>query len=219
MFPNHGPDWTGEGRARRSDPFPPEARPDVHGGDLELNWQPIARVRNLAEAGFLADLLAADDIDSLVRETQDFDAVHAIWRQWFTVYVNEVAQSRAVEIARQEAEAAHADLACAADEDWPNDSLPRPWKSASLIVLAATLGWLGATTHISRHGVDEARRDDVLWRMLMDCDSPLVSDHPPGERRMRLTPRPPDVLIWELDADGDGRFDKRRELHRPAGGR
>ena len=65
---------------------------DLSEAEKFLDWVPIARVSNLAEAGFLVDLLIDREIESDVTEENEFNAAAGAW---YSSFVLRVAQENA----------------------------------------------------------------------------------------------------------------------------
>ena len=63
----------------------------LHLSDLQkaLDWIPIARVSNLAEAGYLVDFLTDRNIASDITEENEFNAAAGAWYSSFVLRVAE----------------------------------------------------------------------------------------------------------------------------------
>ncbi len=121
-------------------------------------WVSIARVSNLAEVGYFADLLAGEEIESLVHQRDDFDAVHERWQRTFVLQVPESDVSRAAAVIESEVSQADAgnenfDLDSqpfqqADSESNPQAATTAPWKPIVLLLLVGGLTY--SVTHAPR---------------------------------------------------------------------
>ena len=69
---------TDERDARRSDPTCPHCGTPL-GREQANRWINVARVTNLAEAGFLVDELSGEGIDARIYQSEDFSALTDRW--------------------------------------------------------------------------------------------------------------------------------------------
>src|SRR5687768_15037111 len=68
------------------------------GGSADTSWTDVARVTNLAEAGFLTDELIGLDIDAQIYQLEEFSA---LTDRWSTVYLIRVPSHLAQQAAAQ----------------------------------------------------------------------------------------------------------------------
>jgi hypothetical protein len=180
-------------------------------------WIDVARVTNLAEAGFLSDELSGLDIEARVYQSDEFSELAG--GRWSTTYLIRVPSEAAQEAAAR-IRCCVADMA--ADEDADRDAVrftseagpidPAYWRPVAIVVLAGVASFvLGRQT-----AMPEAHRRpqrDSLAAAVDGIGRPLVSESSPGQPRYRLThDRPRQVWYLDLDRDGDGTYDSRRQF-------
>jgi hypothetical protein len=194
-------------------------------------WTPIARVANLAEVGFLADVLEGHDIVTHIHHHNQFNAVDGAWHTSFALQVPQQHAASAAEILRRELktggvaeDAGHYENNDFEREDFESeefesdDLYERPvssggmWKPVLVVLVAGGLAyWAGRSTP-ERPPVPPPRTDS-LSRALSETDRPLVSDsavdHP--QRRLQYDAASHRVVLDE-DLDGDGLFDRQRQF-------
>jgi predicted RNA-binding Zn-ribbon protein involved in translation (DUF1610 family) len=187
-----------------------ENRPDDH-------WTSVARVSNLAEAGFLADDLAAAQIDARLDQSDEFSAVNGRWSTFYLIQVpSEQAHDAATRIRRHLAdEESYAerktDLFMASDYDERLD--PAMWRPLALVVLAGVASFVLGQRFAVPEGNRRAPRDS-LSAAVDAIGQPLMTEPAPGKPRYRLSfDWRREAWYLDADADGDGRFESRRRFH------
>jgi hypothetical protein len=187
----------------------------VESDALQSSWVDVARVTNLAEAGFLSDELIGLDIDARIHQTDDFSELHGGWKTHYLIRVpSELAQEAATRIRSHVTEAAAereaGDLHAYGGEDHQID--PAYWRPVALVVLAGVASFvLGRQTAVPP--LDPPPAPDSLAATVGALGRSFTTDAAPGAPRHRLSfdrPR----RIWRLDVDvnGDGQFDTQRQF-------
>jgi hypothetical protein len=184
-------------------------------------WVDVARVSNLAEAGFLSDELIGMDIEARVFQSDDFGHADGGWKTSYLIRVPaELAQQAAAHIRSHVAEAA-----AEADEGNPfgytstaGPADPAYWRPVAVIVLAGVASFvLGRQSAMPEAERRPAR--DPLAAAVNSIGRPLVTESIPGEPQHRLWyHRPSRTWRLETDQNGDGIFEHRRQFQTPAAG-
>lgn len=185
--------------------------------NLASSWVDVARVSNLAEAGFLTDELTGQGIDARVFQADEFSGLSGGWATAYLIRApSSMAQQAAAQIRRHLADDSAEDDAVAprfgfANESGPVD--PTYWRPVAIIVLAGVASFV-----LGRHSaVPEAPRresQDSLSAVVDAIGQPLVTESPPGQPRHRLFyDRRSRTWNLDTDRDGDGQFDSRRQFH------
>ncbi len=185
--------------------------------DLQRPWIDVARVTNLAEAGFLTDELVGLGIDARIHQLQDFSAVADSWASLYLIRVPagaahdaaaRIRQHLAEDSAEQEADPA---VFRFSSHDEPFD--PLFWRPVALVVLAGVASFVLGQRFSDRNDAKFERRPprDSLASAVEAIGQPLVSESAPGQPRHRLSfDRQRGKWFLDLDHDGDGQYDNRR---------
>ena len=186
-------------------------------------WVPIARLANLAEAGFMANLLADQHVPSRIRQVDDFSAVDGTWASIFILQVpdqdaQQAAERIRAELAKSPPDAPHQDAATR--EAGLADATVIAWRPVAWVLVAGSLAYLagyGVPGRRDRPGPPAARQ--TLWDEVSRIGIPLISQSPPGRPQFRLSfDAATDQFQLDEDHDGDGQFELRRRYHRQAVG-
>ena len=189
-------------------------------GSEESRWINVARVQNLAEAGFLADELSGDGIEARIYQAEDFSAMTDRWS------VSYLIQARPNEA---QAAAARIRQHLADREAYPEPaSLPhwdeRPitditlWRPVALVVLAGMVSFvLGQRFAADRDSARPPRNS--LSRAVTAIGRPLVTEPAPGQPRHRLHYEWREKT-WYLDTDAnsDGVYERTQRFPATAAG-
>lgn len=184
----------------------------------DSDWISVARLTSLAEAGYFADILAEEGIQTRTELAHDFSAVDGRWQSVCVLQVRE---------AEAELAATRIQTALGQDDDstQPNDdaddhapSVPVIWRPLALMVMAVAVAYLAGRGVLNRRGADPARPpSDRLWDTMMQIDRPFVS--PPGRDGVRYRfrmDRKQNAVILEQDLDNDGRYELLHRFRRNA---
>jgi len=184
----------------------------------QIKWVSIARLTNLAEAGYFADLLDDSGVPVNVRQHDRFSAVDGTWACDYFLQVPEGEAERAGALLQK-------DLANGPEEDYDQtaaaDPLPPVWKPVAAMLVA------GGLVYWASHGMGRERpaprTPTKLWQVLGGkLDRPLTTTREPGRSTFRLRVDGARSIIYlDEDRDGDGLIDRQYEFHqgelRPAG--
>ncbi len=187
------------------------------------HWVSVARFTSVAEAGYFADRLTAEQIDCQVQECGDFNAVHGFWERAFVLRVPAESGTRAaqmveMEIAREEgiggAEAAPRYRR--SREGAPSLVAPVVLFALGLSALAGAIAYTAmpwALKWVASRQPVAPTSDSALWQALVEAEGPLVEASAPGKKRRALWhDRNSGRIILDEDSNGDGRIDHRREF-------
>lgn len=182
--------------------------------DEPKRWINIARVANLAEAGYLVDELLGEDIDARIYQSEDFSAATDRWQVSYLIQSPpEDAQSAAETIRRHLAEMDAYPEPNAGDpwSDYRPALDPFMWRPVALVVLAGMASFvLGQRFAADR---DSRPPRNSLPRAVSAIGRPLVTEPAPGEPRHRLYYRWREQAWYlDTDADADGRYESQQRF-------
>jgi hypothetical protein len=177
-------------------------------------WTSIARLTNLAETGYFADLIQAEEVPTNIVQHSEFDAVDGAWR---TIYLLQVPEDEAAAAA----ESLKRELALAEEEagrSWPRDDAGAErraaggsWKPVVLILVAGGLAFYAGRFGVDRRPPPARPAQDELDRALGDLPPGVSFRSEDGGVRRRLTfDRDSRAVFLEEDFDQDGRWDRLR---------
>lgn len=184
--------------------------------DQPARWINVARVANLAEAGFLVDELAGDGIDARIFQSEDFSALTDRWQVSYLIQSPpSAAPSAAARIRAHLAEIeSYSDPT--SDGKWMDHPVvadPQLWRSMALVILASMASFaIGQRFSVDRDPPKPPRNS--LSGTISEIGRPLLTEPAPGLARHRLYYHWRDQA-WYLDsdADADGRFEARQRFH------
>ena len=184
------------------------------------DWVPIARMANLAEAGFLCELLISKDVPAKLDQLNDFSTVDGSWQTLFILRVPPDLRTRATDLLRDEVATFNAEENDDNSRDTAHSetirSMPRP-RIASVAGSLLLLAMVAMSSYAAGRAMGRPSRGPAisskLWQAISETNQPLIAIWPDGklQRRLRFD-RDRQTLILEDDRDGDGRFDSRREF-------
>jgi len=183
--------------------------------DEPVRWVNVARVTNLAEAGFLVDELAGEGIDARIFQSEDFSALTDRWLVSYLIQSPpDGAQAAAAHIRRHLAEM-ESYQEPASTGAWPDERPafdPLVWRPVALVVLAGMASFvLGQRFAADR---DSKPPRNSLSRAVSAIGRPLVTEPAARLPRHRLYFHPRDGAWYlETDADGDDRFEAQQRYH------
>ena len=189
--------------------------------DGTTGWTNVARVTNLAEAGFLVDELAGDEIEARVYQTQDFSA---LTDRWLVSYLIQspphAAQAAATRIRQHLAEVeSYQDPAMAGAWSDARPSIdPFLWRPVALVILAGVASFALGQRFAADRDPPRPPRDSLASAMAA-LGRPLVTEPAAGLPRHRLYYHLR-TRAWQLDTDtdGDGRYETRQRFHATGAG-
>jgi len=189
--------------------------------EVNDRWTDVARVTNLAEAGFLTDELVGLGIDARIYQLEEFSAVTD---RWATVYLIRVPGAEAREAAAQirlhlaeepeESEAGALGFRFSADSQSID---PLFWRPVAVVVLAGVASFLLGQKFSEQKVERRPFRGGSLSTAVGTIGRPFVSEPAPGEPQYRLSlDRRQRFWYLDTDRDGDGIFDTRHEFQASA---
>jgi hypothetical protein len=183
-------------------------------------WTDVARVRNLAEAGFLSDELIGLGIDARIHQLEDYSAMGDRRTTLYLIRVpSRMASDAAAQIrqhlADDDPEGEPDGVAFRfSTHDEPAD--PLFWRPVAIVILAGVASFvLGQRfSEQKEHRVERRPPRDSLASAVEAIGRPLVTDPDAGQPRYRLSfDRRRQSWVLERDRDGDGVFDSRQAFH------
>ncbi|HEY4235683.1 MAG TPA: TFIIB-type zinc ribbon-containing protein [Lacipirellulaceae bacterium] len=177
-------------------------------------WTNVARVANLAEAGFLVDELSGDGIDARIYQADDFNALTDRWSVSYLIQASpreapQVAARIRQHLAEIDARSAELDESRTSGEEYSAID-PVFWRPLAVAVLAGMASFaLGQRFGHDRGELRPPARNSLAVAVTA-IGRPLVTEPAPGVPRHRLTYQWRDQS-WMLDTDSDG--DGIYELH------
>lgn len=177
-----------------------------------LRWTSIARLTNLAETGYLADLISADDLPTNILQHSEFDAVEGAWRTIYLLQVPEDKAAEAAESLKRELELAEEEVGAA----WSRDGAAAErraagvsWKPVVLILVAGGLAFYAGRFGLDRRPPPARPAQDELDSAMNDLPPGIEFRSDAGGVRRRLTfDREKRAVLLEEDTDQDGRWDQ-----------
>jgi hypothetical protein len=184
--------------------------------DQPARWINVARVTNLAEAGFLVDELSGEGIEARIYQSEDFSALTDRWQVSYLIQAPpSAAPSAAAHIRRHLAEMeSYSDPAGGGEWDSERPAMdPLLWRPVALVVLAGVASFvLGQRFGADRDPPKPPRNS--LSSAISAIGRPLVTEPAPGQPRHRLYYHWRDQAWYlDTDADSDGRFEGRQRFH------
>jgi hypothetical protein len=179
-------------------------------------WTDVARVGNLAEAGFLSDELNGHGIDARVYQLDEFSAVHDLWRAKFLIQVPAAAAHDAAahirEHLRQDAVDGDDEGTLCRTADRGTSSDPLFWRAVALVVLAGTASFV-LGQRFSDQDAERRPPGDSLSSAISAIGRPLSTAPAPNQPRFQLSfDGHRESWLLESDHDGDGRYDSRQQF-------
>lgn len=186
----------------------------------ENRWINVARVQNLAEAGFLADELSGDGIDARIYQAEDFSAMTDRWSVSYLIQAKPLEAQAAAARIRQHLADREAYPEPAALPHW--DDRPAVdtalWRPVALVVLAGMVSFVvGQRFPADRESARPQRNS--LARTVSAIGRPLVTEPAAGQPRHRLHYEWREKTWYlDTDADTDGVYERSRRFPTDATG-
>lgn len=176
------------------------------------SWAAIARLSNLAEAGYFADWLEGEGITARVFHRHSFTAVDDVWNTTYELHVPSADAERAVVILRETlTEDADDEEAAGGERNFERRSSGLRAGSPLLWILVAgslayVLGRTGGAPHVQRESQTR------LWQVVAESP-PLFSEPRAGQPRrcLRYDPQAREIVLL-VDLDVDGQWDLQRRF-------
>jgi hypothetical protein len=179
-------------------------------------WTNVARVANLAEAGFLVDELAGDGIDARIYQADDFNALTD--RRSVTYLIQASPREAQAVAARIRQHLADVESRRGDPDDSRADNAeigldPMFWRPVALVVLAGMASFaLGQRFGHDRGEVRPAPRNSLAGAVSA-IGRPLVTEPAPGLPRHRLSYQWRDQSwLLDTDADADGVYESHQRF-------
>lgn len=178
----------------------------------DSGYRDVARIANLAEAGYLVSRLADEQIEAELAMQQSFDAVTGTWTPTYVLQVPVADSPRAKELISDEAceanyEEAHYGQGDA-DQEEPLHLVF--WRPVALMAVAglATL-WVSSRVVEHRQRVAPQRGDQALGMAVDAIGQPFTVQTDTGRivHRLRYA-KANQTWLLESDTNGDGRMDR-----------
>jgi hypothetical protein len=178
-------------------------------------WTDVARVSNLAEAGFLTDELIGLGIEAQIHQQQEFSALTHGWTPVYFIRVaSDIAPEAAAQIRQHLADDADRDTDHTAYQFTAHESLdPVVWRPMALVILAGVSSFVLGQRFSDPNDVKGERRElrNSLSTALDSIDRPFVTEPERGRSAHRLSfDRRRQSWLLDTDRDGDGLFDSRQ---------
>ena len=179
-----------------------------------LGWIPIARVSNLAEAGYLVDFLTDRNIASEITEENEFNAAAGAW---YSSFVLRVAEEDADPARSSLASGEHGEEEGALDEQWQQvgtgglvNSSTQFLKWALLLLVIA--GFVTMIVNDNQQPVQPGQPADAksFHEFLAQHPGPWVFENESGVRSQLYFNAFRNYLIIKQDLDGDGTLEYQR---------
>jgi hypothetical protein len=182
--------------------------------DADQSWIDVARVSNLAEAGFLTDELVGMGIHAQIYQLEEFSALADRWATLWLIRVPRDSAQEAAEYIRQHlAEDAAEPESSAMGFRFSAESAqmdPLFWRPVALVVLAGVASFL-LGQRFSDQPVERRPPRGGLSSAVGAIGRPLVTEPAAGRPRHRLSmDRRREVWRLDTDRDGDGRYESRQ---------
>ena len=189
------------------------------GGAIEqqgsVPWTNVARVANLAEAGYLTDELIGLGIEARVHQLDDFNALNDRWTSLYLIQVpSEYAEEAAAQIQRHRDD----DVRNQDDQSYPvplSSQImdPQFWRPVALIVLTGIASFVIGQRLSSQNG-GRPLASNSLPSIANQVGRAFVTEPAAGKPSYRLS-FDSRQQAWSLDTDldNDGHYDARQKFH------
>ncbi len=177
----------------------------------------VARVRNLAEAGFLTDELVGRGIDAWIHQLDEFSASSDRWSSLYLIRVPSEAADEAAALIREyvDDDAQDRQALDPAREFSLSSQVMDPlfWRPVVLVVLTGIASF-GLGQRFSVPKADRRLPSNSLPSALNDIGRPLTTEPVAGKPRHRLSfDSRQQAWLLDTDRDNDGRYDERQLFH------
>jgi hypothetical protein len=181
------------------------------------HWTSVARISNLAEAGFLVDELVGQGIEARLHQVDDFNALRD---RWTSVYLLQVPPADAERAALQIQNYRDDDIRGQQSDTRPEPATvshhlmdPLFWRPLALVMLTGIASFtLGQ--RLSGQRVEHRAAPGSLASVANQIGRPFVTEPVAGRPQYRLS-FDSRQQAWSLDSDrdNDGQFDSRQRFH------
>lgn len=183
----------------------------MHGDSLP-DLVNVARVVNLAEAGFLCDQLAGYGLDARIHELEQFSALDHRRESAYLIRVRAAEAALAAAhirryLAEDATEGQSSEIACEDADNTVTDDLF--WRPVALVVLAGVASFI-LGQQFSEHRFERRAAKESLARAVWAIGRPFVTESGPGQPRYRLSIDQRQQWVLDTDRDGDGIYERRK---------
>jgi hypothetical protein len=181
-----------------------------------IPWTDVARVSNLAEAGFLTDELVGLGFEARIHQLDDFNALSD---RWTSLYLIQVPAEHAAEAAAQIQQYQDDDV-----RSWPGEEYSAPlslsnqvmdphfWRLVALIVLTGVASFV-IGQRLSGQNPGRPLASNSLPTVANQIGRPFVTESAAGKPRYRLSfDARQNAWSLETDRDNDGRYEARQKF-------
>jgi hypothetical protein len=187
--------------------------------EVERPWTDVARVKNLAEAGFLSDELNGFGIDARIHQLDEFGATGDRWTSLYLIRVptgmaREAAARIRQHLVDEEPDSEPEAVAFRFSID-DGSTDPLFWRPVAIVILAGVASFV-LGQQFSEQKVHRADRRPPRNSLAaaVEAIGPLVTKPALGQPRHRLSfDRRRERWFLEVDRDGDGIYDSRQAFH------
>ena len=183
-------------------------------------WHNAARVANLAEAGYLVNLLGASAVTARIFEDRSFSVLAGAWEHAYLIQVPGEQISQAAAILRQESTAAETEDC---DDTWSDHKRVEDenlvfWRPVALMALAGAASFVVGHRFAAQSGDGHERPyAESLVAAMEQMGRPLVTEpRADGVSQRFVFHRHRRAWYVQTDRNGDGHFESIREFRGPA---
>jgi hypothetical protein len=182
--------------------------------EAERPWTAVARVKNLAEAGFLSDELVGLGIDARIHQLNEFSAISDRCAPLYLIRVptgmaHEAAARIRQYLAEEESDGEpEAATFCFSTHDQSSD--PLLWRPVAIVILAGVASFVLGQRFSEQKEQKAERRPprNSLAAAVEAIDRPFETEPVPGRPRYRLTfDRRREAWSLDSDRESDGVYD------------
>lgn len=183
--------------------------------ETQCSWTDVARLSNLAEAGFLTDELIGLGMEARIYQLDEFSAVSDRWRSQFLIQVPETSAHDAAArirhyMSEDTTECQHDNMFRISPTEQTLD--PLFWRPVALVVLAGVASFV-LGQRLSDQNAERPVRNSLTAAM-GEIARPLTTSPAANQPRFRLSfDRRRETWLLESDRDGDGKYDSRQRFH------
>jgi hypothetical protein len=180
-----------------------------------VSWTSIARITNLAEAGFLTDELVGSGIEARIHQLDDFNA---LIDRWTSLYLIQVASGDVDQAAARIQRYRDEDVRNDPDDESQQQPLsglimdPQFWRPVALIMLASIASFVVGQRLSGQNG-GRPMASNSLPSKVNQIGRPFVTEPAAGQPRYRLSfDSRQKAWSLDIDRDNDGRYDSRQQF-------
>lgn len=179
-------------------------------------WSDVARVSNLAEAGFLTDELVGLGIDARIHQLDEFSAARDRWASQYLIRVPaDLAQEAAGQIRQYLVDDSQEPQPTADGFRFSVESRasdPLLWRPLAIVVLAGMASF-AIGQRLSEQNAGRRPPQNSLPSRIDAIGRPLTTEPAANQPRYRLSfERQKQAWTLDTDRDNDGRFESREHF-------